>query len=166
MNIFYVEAEGGEFIHSMDMHGMLLAALPKEDAPEGVDIISPSDYQRLVIEGKRREAYEQEADCFRDQAISYEEEGKAWTEAGDAKRAEEALENARLARVEYLARKKEIRERYPDPDAERFLLNPTGMYHRSTCGYAGSAAQSVTLAELTPGAKPCSRCNPPTVAPE
>ena len=116
----------------------------------------------LPPEGRRRLAYEQEADVYRDQAISYEVEAEAWALEGNEPMAQAARAKADASRREYLARKQEIRRAFPDAD-EVYYLGASGTYHRTGCSYITASAETVTLSEITPGAKACSRCNPPAV---
>lgn len=50
---------------------------------------------------------------------------------------------------------------------EVYLLNSSGTYHKDGCGYASASAESLGLDEIAaakPGAKPCSRCDPPSLS--
>ena len=67
----------------------------------------------------RQLAYIAEADVFRDQAVSYDAEAKALAEEGDEQAAHTATAKAVQARANYIAKKREIRERYPDAAAPK-----------------------------------------------
>ncbi len=130
-------------------------------------------WELIAAEGLRRAAYEAEADVFRDQAMSYEEEAIALVEEGSEEESVTVTLKAAEARAAYLAKKREIRARYPGAapvaEAERFALMSTGTYHRLSCSYATDAAEKLTLAEIAaakPGANSCGKCNPPELPAE
>ncbi len=138
-------------------------------------------WELVAAEDLRRAAYEAEADVFRDQAVSYEAEAKALLDEGFEQDAHAAIIKATEARANYIAKKREIRERYPDaaalsaaapmaaPQAApvQYAVMPTGTYHRQGCSSVTDAAELMTPAEIIagiPDAKPCGRCNPPSLS--
>ena len=61
----------------------------------------------------------------------------------------------------YLAKKQEIRARFPEPV---YHLSPSGIYHTADC--ASASGEILSLAEIAtrnPNAKPCGRCKPPSL---
>lgn len=133
---------------------------------EGWELVSGEDL--------RRAAYVAEADIYRDQGISYAEEAKALSDDGRDQDAHTATVKAAEARANYLAKKEEIRARYPDTSAvssaatvavapECLVYKPTGTYHRQSCTYATGAAtllSPMAIAALYPNARPCGHCQP------
>jgi hypothetical protein len=129
---------------------------PPEPEPEPLD-------ERIPAE-KRRETYAAEADAFAREAFHYQTEADALHEAGDLAGAAAAEEKARGLRAQYLAKKREIRDRFPDPGPEMFYLASSGVYHRLDCPHAPEGAAGMTLAAVADAkqnARPCSKCNPP-----
>lgn len=134
----------------------------------------------------RNRAYAREADGFRDRALSYELEARAWREAGDELEAGKADARAKEALALYLAKKMEIRERHPDAGGEavpaapvpekrpeaalpKYYLGKSGVYHTESCASRPAAAGELSLDEIreaNPDARPCSRCGPPPLAGE
>lgn len=114
---------------------------------------------------RRRAAYVEESDAFRNEALSYQTEAQAWLLEGNEEKAAAAKAKAETALHAYLEAKQTIRDRIPD---EAFRVNSSGStYHRLTCSYATGAGIDMTLGGIAlkhPTAKPCSRCNPPALA--
>ena len=82
--------------------------------PEGWSDTPPVPPDTRTPEEKRRAAYFMEADVFRNEALSYQAEADAWRRAENEERAAEADAKADAALAAYLAKKEEIRARYPD----------------------------------------------------
>lgn len=107
-----------------------------------------------------------EPDVIRDPATIYEEEAKAFREAGDEDGAISAEEKAHEKSAQYLAVNQTMSESFPDG---HYCLNHTGTYHLPTCSYASENGLTLTLAAIqqeNPNAKPCSRCSPPALVME
>ena len=132
------------------------------------DAMNPEGRERSYSPGQtpsemRHGAYVLEADPLRDEALSYQLEADAYRLDGNLTAAVMAEERMNAALRLYREKKEEIRARFPDA---KYLLGPTGTYHDTACSYSGQSSDLLTLAEIAgrnPGAKPCSRCNPPTL---
>lgn len=126
-----------------------------ENEPASLDTRTPAE--------KREDAYLLEVDQYRNDALSYQLEANAYRLDGNLTAAVAAEEKMNAALRCYRDKKEEIRARFPDT---KYLLSPTGTYHDTACSYTGQSSDLLTLAEIAgrnPGAKPCSRCNPPTL---
>lgn len=149
-----------------------------EEPPGMCAVRGQIGWELVPAEDLRRAAYTAEADVFRDQAVSYQQEAEAWRNAGNEDRAASATDKAKEALRQYLEKKEEIRARFPEASAapmsapmeadaeEKFALMPTGTYHRQSCSYVTDTAELATLAEIDsgiPDAKPCGHCKPPTM---
>lgn len=131
--------------------------------PEGWSDTPPMPPDNRMPEEKRRAAYFREADAIRNEALSYQAEADAWRLAGNEARASAAETKAAASLAEYLAKKEEIRERYPDPS---YTLAASGVYHAAGCSYAASDGEKLTLEQIAArnaSAKPCARCKPPAL---
>jgi len=107
---------------------------------------------------KRRQAYVREADGYRDSALSYMLEAKAAEADGDGAEAEAALERMGAMLFSYIAKKREIRARYPDDgtttqvaeeeNEEVYVMHSpkTDKYHSLYCRHGRNGVR-VTLAE-------------------
>jgi hypothetical protein len=142
-------------------------------------------WELVAAKDLRQAAYEAEADVFRDQAISYDEEAKALSDDERGQEAHTATVLAAEARANYLAKKQEIRERFPEgvaamrlaaapmaapvEEEEKYAVMPTGTYHWRGCSSITDSAEMMTPAEIAagiPDAKACGRCNPPPIIKE
>lgn len=86
--------------------------------PEGWSDTPPIPPDTRTPEDKRHDAYIAEADIFRDEAMSYQLEADAWRLEGNLEKAAEAEAERDEALKAYLAKKEEIRARYPDVEGE------------------------------------------------
>lgn len=109
-----------------DSEGNPLAVLAGEYDVNGNlvgDTIDDAATEKLMgdrtPESDRRRAYEAEADGIRDQALSYLLERDAWNAMGKAERAGAADAKATIAMADYLAKKEEIRARFPESQSDK-----------------------------------------------
>ena len=138
------------------------------------------DYQKRETPAEQRAAaYVVEADLFWREALYYQSEAAGYALLGKAAESGIAVQKANANLAAYAAKKEEIRQRYPDDDCmpeeavsahqedaveERYCLNASGVYHATQCLYASEAGVWLGLGEIVvanPGARPCTRCNPP-----
>lgn len=116
----------------------------------------------------RQEAYREEVDPLFAQAQYYHAEAEGLRLLDRVTEAAAAEETAREYLRQYAEKKIEIRERFPDDEAERYRLASSGTYHMQSCSYASESAELLTLDEIRErgNGKPCSRCKPPALAEE
>ena len=136
-------------------------------------------YPKLTPAEQRAAAYVAEADVFWREALYYQSEAAGCALLGKAAESEIAIQKANANLVAYAAKKEEIRQRYPDDECtpggtipanqeenaeDCYCLNASGVYHAPQCLYASEAGAWLSLREIgavNPGARPCTRCNPP-----
>lgn len=155
-----------------------------QEVEQSVDGTPPAMEGDYDMEG-RVHAYRVEADPIRDAALSYYAEAKGWRIAGDAKQEKKALSKARSKFWLYAEKKRDIRERFPDPKGieqpdypdnavavaeEQYYLTASGVYHAMGCACTTAIGEWLGKADIQvkrPTARPCGRCRPPGLeAPE
>lgn len=160
--------------------GGLPTAYPKdkngnENVAELDAVLAPYGLRasQLSAEEQRRAAYEKEADPLFEEAQFYQTEADGHKALGNNEQAAEAEAKALEFKKQYAQKKKDIRERLPDTQVipavqnapvERYSLSASGVYHKTTCGYASANGTLLTLDEIAaryPAVTPCARCNPP-----
>ena len=134
---------------------------------------------KLTPAEQRQEAYVAEADPLFREALYYQAEAAGLLLLGKQVESETMTEKAQANLVAYAAKKEEIRHRHPDlalpapntqsaaheeDGASLYCLNASGVYHAAQCLYATETGAWLSLTEIAathPGARACTRCNPP-----
>lgn len=159
--------------------GNIPTLYPTKNGVESVtaldEVLAPYDLRAspMTAEEQRRAAYVVEADPLFDEAQFYQTEADGHKALGNNKQAAEAEAKALEFKKQYAQKKEEIRERFPDTQVvpaiqnasvEQYSLSASGVYHKTTCGYASANGTLLTMEEIAaryPAVTPCARCNPP-----